>query len=69
MDSLYPNLSAIMDNRGVSIQNLAEIIGRSEEIVHLKLIGVRQWDLSEAVSICRYFNYPDLRTLFVRKLR
>lgn len=69
MDSLYPNLSATMENRGVSIRNLAEIIGLSEEVVRLKLRGTQDWGLSEAVAICHYFDHPDLRTLFVRKLR
>lgn len=69
MDSLYPNLQAEMVTRGLSIGNLAEIIGRSEEIVHLKLRGVREWSLSEAVAICRYLQYHDLKKLFLRKLR
>ena len=69
MDSLYPNLNESMTARGISIGNLAEIIGRSEEIVHLKLRGVRDWTLSEAVAICRYLQYPDLKKLFLRKLR
>lgn len=66
MDSLYPNLDAAMATRGISIGNLAEIIGRSEEIVHLKLRGVRDWTLSEAVAICRYLQYSDLKKLFLR---
>lgn len=66
MDSLYPNLDAAMAARGVSVGKLAEIVGRSEEIVHLKLIGVRDWTLSEALAICRYLQYPDFRKLFLR---
>ena len=69
MYSLYPNLGAAMEARGLSTRNLAEIIGRSEVIVHLKLIGLREWSLSEAVAICRYLQYPDLKKLFLRKLR
>lgn len=66
MDSLYPNLCAAMEKRGVSIGNLAEIIGRSEEIVHLKLKGVLEWSLSEAVTICRYLQYHDIKQLFLQ---
>lgn len=66
MYSLYPNLNAAMEAHGVSIENLAKIIGRSEEIVRLKLRGVREWSLSEAVTICRYLQYHDLKKLFLR---
>ena len=66
MDSLYPNLSAAMAKRGITIGNLAEVIGRSEEIVHLKLRGVMDWTLLEALAICRYLHYPDLKKLFLR---
>ena len=66
MDSLYPNLQAAMKERGVSAANLAEVIGFSEEIVHLKMRGVREWTLLEALTICRYLHYPDFRNLFLR---
>jgi DNA-binding Xre family transcriptional regulator len=66
MDSLFPNLQAIMAQRGASIKNIADILGLSEEIVHLKMRGVRDWTLLEALEICRYLHYPDLRFLFLR---
>jgi DNA-binding Xre family transcriptional regulator len=66
MNSLFPNLSAAMKRRGVSIKNLADVIGLSEEIVHLKMRGVREWTLLEALTICRYLEYPDFRGLFLR---
>ena len=68
MDSLYPILQVVMETRGVSIGTIAEIIGRSERIVRLKLNGVREWTLAEAVEICRYLQYHDLKKLFLRKL-
>ena len=55
-----------MAARGVSVGKLAEIVGRSEEEIHLKLRGVRDWTLSEALAICRYLQYPDFRKLFLR---
>lgn len=66
MDSLYPNLQAAMKQRGVSIKNLADLLGLSEEIIHLKMRGVRDWTLLEALAICRYLHYPDFRNLFLR---
>ena len=66
MRTVYPNLWATMEQRGTSIKNIADLIGVSEEIVHLKLRGVRDWTLSEALAICRYLHYPDFRNLFLR---
>lgn len=63
---VYPNLQAEMVNRGVTVSDLAKIIARSEEIVQLKLSGVREWTLLEAVTICRHLMYPDFRKLFLR---
>jgi DNA-binding Xre family transcriptional regulator len=66
MQTVYPNLCAAMKQRGASVKNLADVIGVSEEIVHLKMRGVRDWTLSEALAICRYLRYPDFRNLFLR---
>lgn len=66
MDSLFPKLRAVMEARGASIKNLADAIGLSEEIVHLKLTGVLEWTLVEALNVCRYLHYPDLQGLFLR---
>lgn len=68
MDSLYPILQVVMETQGVSIGAIAEVIGRSERIVRLKLSGVREWSLPEAVKICRYLQYHDLKKLFLREL-
>ena len=69
MHSLYPNLNTAMEQHDLSIGNLAKIIGRSEKIVQLKLRGVQEWTLTEAVIICRYLQCHDLKKLFLRKLR
>jgi DNA-binding Xre family transcriptional regulator len=66
MDSLFPNLRATMKQRGVSIKMLADVIGRSEEIVHLKMRGVQEWTLKEALEICRYLQCSDFKSLFLR---
>ena len=66
MNSLFPNLQAAMVQRGASIKNIADAIGLSEEITILKMSGVREWTLSEALTICRYLQYPDFRKLFLR---
>lgn len=66
MQTVYPNLWAAMTQRGVSIKNIADLLGLSDEIVHLKMRGVRDWTLTEALAICRYLHCPDFRNLFLR---
>lgn len=66
MNSLFPNLHAAMDKRGVTTANLAKAIGRSEVIIQLKLRGVQDWTLTEALAICSYLNHSDLKFLFLR---
>lgn len=66
MDSLFPNLRAAMKQQGASIKDIADVIGLSEEIVHLKMRGVRDWTLLEALAICRCLRYRDFRNLFLR---
>ena len=66
MTSLYPNLDAAMAAQKVTARDLGKAIGCSEEIVHLKLRGVREWSLLEAVTICRYLQYNDLKKLFLQ---
>ena len=66
MNSLFPNLQAAMEQRGVSNKDIADVIGLSEEVVRLKMRGIRDWKLTEALAICRYLHYPDFRNLFLR---
>lgn len=66
MRTVYPNLQAALVDRGVTVSDLSKIIARSEEIIQLKLLGVREWTLLEAVTICRHLAYPDFRKLFLR---
>lgn len=66
MDVVFPNLMAAMKRRGVTVENLADAIGLSTEIVQLKMQGIREWTLLEALSVCRYLHYPDFHKLFLR---
>jgi hypothetical protein len=66
MNVVYPNLHKAMLERGVTVNQIAEAVSLSEDIVHLKLLGVREWSLLEAVTICRLLQYSDLKQLFLR---
>ena len=62
----YPNLQKAMRERKVTVGDLSRVTGVSEEIIYLKLQGIREWSILEATAICRYLQYPDLKTLFLR---
>lgn len=66
MDSLFPNLKKVMKTSGVSIEDLADAIDIDKETVLSKMRRESEWTLSEAIAICRYLHYPDLRNLFLR---
>lgn len=66
MNIVYPNLQKAMIDKGVTVRELSKLVGECEEIVYLKLQGVREWNLLEAVTICRYFQHSDLKALFLR---
>ena len=68
MATLYPNLKTTMIESGLTCDDLAEITGRSVEEVSLKMAGTLEWSIYDAVLICRFLRYSDLRTLFLRKL-
>ena len=66
MPTLYPNLKSMMRETGLTQEDLATITGRSVEDVSRKMDGTLEWSIYDAVLICRYLRYPDLRLLFVR---
>lgn len=66
MNSLFPHLVAAMEQRGVSNKNLADAIGLSEDVVMFKMQGVLDWTLVEALAVCRYLHFTDLKLLFLR---
>lgn len=66
MNSLFPNLLAVMEKNGITVENLAKALGHSENVVQLKLSGVLDWTLTEALMICSYLNHYDLKLLFLR---
>ena len=66
MATLYPNLNEAMLSHGLTFDDLAAITGRSVEEVSRKMDGTHEWSIYDAVLICRYLRYPDLRSLFLR---
>lgn len=60
----YPNLNLKLIERGISIDDLAEIACLDASTIESKLNGTLPWKLTEVVRICIYLNYPDATHLF-----
>lgn len=66
MNSLYPNLRRRMSERNISVDSLAALIKKDVEEVSLKLKGILDWSLWEVVTLCCYFEEPNVDFLFLR---
>jgi hypothetical protein len=55
-----------MEDHSLTTRDIADIIGDNVGSVSLKLQGVIEWTLSEAVLLCHHFDYSDVRKLFLR---
>ena len=63
----YPNLRAEMSRRNVTVQDIAEAIGRGRDTVGKKLARERPLHYDEAVIIAdAFFQDVDIRYLFCK---
>ena len=66
MNTLYPNLAQKMAEVNIDYPTLAVAIGMHPMAVYRRLTGATEWKLHEAMTICRFFNDSDMKTLFLR---
>lgn len=66
MDLVYPNLYRKLNDSGVTLSHLAEVLNIPEECVNRKMQGQLPWKLHEVVAVCRLLNYSDAKLLFVQ---
>lgn len=64
MITVYPVLRQRMRDCEVSHKALAAIADVDIISLHLKMIGIKQWKLSEALRICCFFRTHDVEHLF-----
>lgn len=64
MRASYPYLSQKLTERGISLEYLAQQLELDETTLSMKLDGLLQWDLAEAVRICCLLHTPNLEKLF-----
>lgn len=66
MITVFPVLSQRMKEHGVSVKDLAAVLGVSRITCCLKIWGIKRWNLADAVKLCGFFSTPDAEHLFVR---
>ena len=64
--SVYPVLSQLMREHGVTRKELAAVANLNRLTLYLRLWGIKRWKLTEAVSICCFFNTQDVEQMFHR---
>lgn len=53
-------LCNLMQQRGVTTHDLAELIDSTSDKVCMKISGIIPWDLTEVVAICEHFDTVDI---------
>lgn len=66
MISNYPILCRELNRIGITTTYLATALNITEDSVCSKLQGESPWMLSEALSVCRLLNFPDIKLLFLQ---
>lgn len=66
MDSVYPNLLKKLKEDGITTPFLAKNLNLTESSVSDKLMGLCDWKLHEAISVCCLLNEPNIELLFVQ---
>lgn len=64
MVTAYPILRQHMEERGISLKELADVAGTNIISISLKMCGIKRWKLTEVVKICCFFNTHDGERLF-----
>ena len=64
MVTRYPILCQRMKECGTTYDELAAVANTSVVSLHLKMVGIKRWKLTEAVKICCFFRSQDVEHLF-----
>lgn len=64
MVGVYPVLSQYMKDHGITSKELATVANISRLTFYMKMWGIKRWTLTEAVSICCFFNTHEVEHLF-----
>lgn len=69
MVTCYPILRQHMLATGTTYSELASIANVSIVTLHLKMLGIKRWKLTEALRICCFFHTQDAEHLFRKSVR
>lgn len=67
MKTVYPVLYEKMREHDISFEELAAVINVNRFTFLLKMLGIKQWKLTEVVSICCFFRTHNVEHLFCKK--
>lgn len=69
MITCYPIIYRKLVETKTKYKELAAIANIDIFTLHLKMLGIKRWKLTEVVSICCFFNTQDAEHLFDKKFR
>lgn len=68
MISFYPVLCQYLRDHNISYKELAEVTNVNIFTLHLKMLGLKRWKLTEVLRICCFFRTNDAEHLFSKRL-
>lgn len=69
MITAYPVLRQRMKESGTTYRDLAKVADVDTITLYFKMVGIKRWNLTEAVRICCFFNTPETEHLFQKSVR
>lgn len=67
MITCYPILRQRMREHRTTYEDLAAVANLNIVTLHLKMLGIKRWKLTEVLRICCFFRTQDAEHLFYKK--
>lgn len=67
MVTCYPILRQRMIEFGTTYEELAAVANINIVSLHMKMLGMKRWKLTEALRICCFFRTHDVEHLFYKR--
>ena len=64
---VYPLLRQLMRASGTSYTKMASVANIPVFMLHLKMMGLKRWKLTEVLRICCFFRTSDTERLFQKR--
>ena len=67
MITAYPVLAQHIRERGITLKELAAATNINIIALHLKMLGLKRWKLTDVLRICCFFHTNKAEHLFQKK--